>query len=69
MNLPVETRGTNHDAAHVRDYGLPAAEDRDVLERTRAEQRVLISADSDFATLLALQEASQPSSVPFLETG
>ena len=69
MNLPVETRSTNHDAAHVRDYGLPAAEDRDALERTHAEQRVLISADSDFATLLALQETSQPSFVPFLVIG
>jgi predicted nuclease of predicted toxin-antitoxin system len=57
-----------HDAAHVRDYGMHAAEDVDVLEKARLEWRVLVSADSDFATLLALREASQPSFVLFRET-
>jgi predicted nuclease of predicted toxin-antitoxin system len=56
-----------HDTVHVRDYGMQAAEDVSVLEQARVEGRVLVSADSDFATLLALQEASHPSFVLFRE--
>ena len=47
------------EAAHVRDYGMQAAEDVDILSKARSEEQVLVSADSDFAALLALQDASQ----------
>lgn len=57
-----------HESMHVRDYGMQSAEDCDVLARALAERRVLVSADADFATLLALQEASHPSFVLFRES-
>ena len=55
------------DAVHVRDYGLHAAEDLMILERAAIEDRVVVSADSDFAMLLAVSRRSKPSFILFRE--
>jgi len=59
--LADELKTAGHDAVHVRDYGLQAATDQIVLARARSDNRVLISADTDFGTLLVREGAGRPS--------
>lgn len=51
------------DAVHVRDIGLAEATDQAILERAESDGRIIISADTDFGTILALRSSAQPSFV------
>jgi predicted nuclease of predicted toxin-antitoxin system len=58
-------RQADHDAIHVRDLGLAAADDETIFEHADRDQRVIISADTDFGTILALRNAARPSVILF----
>jgi predicted nuclease of predicted toxin-antitoxin system len=54
-----------HDAIHVRSVGLQHADDEVIFERAATEHRIVVSADADFGTLLALRASRQPSVIQF----
>jgi predicted nuclease of predicted toxin-antitoxin system len=54
-------RKAGHDASHVRDYGMQAADDARIFDRAKREGRIIVAADTDFGTILALRETRKPS--------
>jgi predicted nuclease of predicted toxin-antitoxin system len=54
-------RDASQDAVHVRDVGLRNALDPEILEYARSQHRVVLTADADFAMMLAARRAVGPS--------
>ena len=58
-------RTAGYDAIHVRELGLASADDLTILNLATEEDRIIVSADTDFGTLLALRQQAKPSFVLF----
>jgi predicted nuclease of predicted toxin-antitoxin system len=52
-----------HDVSHVFDLGMGEADDETILARALIEERAVVTADTDFVTMLALTGAELPSVV------
>lgn len=58
-------REQGHDAAHASELHLDRAPDTAILDRARAEGRVVVTADLDFPRLLAVSRADGPGLILF----
>jgi predicted nuclease of predicted toxin-antitoxin system len=54
-----------HESVHVRDYGLQNSDDETIFDRAAEEDRVVVSADTDFGTILTTRGATNPSVILF----
>jgi predicted nuclease of predicted toxin-antitoxin system len=54
-----------HDAVHVRALGLQRAPDSELVDRARADSRVIVTFDLDFGDILALGVLDKPSVIIF----
>jgi predicted nuclease of predicted toxin-antitoxin system len=53
-------REAGHEALHVRERGMQASNDEEIFELAGSEDRELVSADTDFGTILALRRSVGP---------
>jgi predicted nuclease of predicted toxin-antitoxin system len=57
--------GAGHDALHVRNLGMQSATDEEIFEVAISQGRTIVSADTDFGTILALRMTTEPSLLLF----
>jgi len=54
-----------HEAVHAAHIGLGQASDEEIIARARKESRIIITADLDYARILALGGSSSPGIILF----
>ena len=54
-----------HDVVHAAESGLTTASDQELLDRAVSEDRVVVTADTDFPQLLALSRDTTPGVILF----
>ena len=64
----VVLRDAGHEAIHLRDVGIQAEPDSVVVEIAEREDRVIVSADTDFGALLVARDRPRPAFVLFRRT-
>ncbi len=63
--LATELTVAGHDAIHVTHHDMGMAEDGIIFDYAATENRIIVTADTDFGTLLALRKTNKPSVIIF----
>jgi len=58
-------RQQGYDAVHLRDQGLQRLDDEEIIDKARAEGRIILAHDLDFGRLMALSGKRLPSVITF----
>ena len=58
-------RERKHDVVHVRELGMKTSPDCLILERAKSENRIVLTCDLDFGTLMAASKGVSPSVIIF----
>jgi len=62
--LTEKLRAAGHDAHHVREHNMQYATDEAIFDLAAAENRILVSADTDFGTIVTLRRQRQLGCTP-----
>jgi len=54
-----------HDAVHLRDQRLQRLPDDQIIQKARAENRIILTHDLDFSRLVAISQSQLPSVITF----
>ena len=69
MGISIETvhwlRNEGHDAIHLHEQGVDQLSDPGIIEKARAEGRILLVHDLDFGQLMSLSGSRLPSVITF----
>jgi predicted nuclease of predicted toxin-antitoxin system len=61
--VAIELNRAGHDAVHVRELGMQSASDEEIFDHAAHDD--VVSADTDFGTLLAIRRQTSPSVILF----
>lgn len=61
----VHLRDKGHDCSHLLDLGQERAKDTEIAELAIKEERILLTMDLDFASIVAASKLSSPSTIIF----
>ena len=64
-SVAIGLQQAGYDAVHVRNLQMEAADDTELFALAASSERIIVSADTDFGTLLALREERFPSFILF----